>query len=69
MRNDTTILEGKWGNFFFGWDFRRFGFAFRISFWERQAYMFILEFLFFHIQLTLWSKAMRKALITKDDAL
>lgn len=69
MKNDITLCEGKWGNFFFGWDFRRFGLAFRISVWERQAYMFILEFLSFHVQLTLWSKTMRKALMKKDDAL
>lgn len=69
MRNDITILEGNWGNFFFGWDSRKIGLAIRATIWERQAYMFIFEFLFFHIQLTLWSKAMRKALMTKDDAL
>lgn len=62
------ICSGSWGNLFIDADFRKIDLLprFTLSQVSRHALIIVVGYLFFNIQLTLWSRDMRDML--KEDS-
>ena len=65
---NICISSGCWGNLYLEADFRKVDLLPRVTLSRvsRHAFIFLVGFLVFDIQLTIWSKAMRSVL--KEDS-